>query len=78
MPKFEGPAFKYDNNFLKLLSKSSQIIRFFWSKTQSSFVLHETSHVDKFEGTDIKYENSFFKLQSKSSQRRIFWPQNKY
>ena len=44
--------------FFIVWSNSTQIM-YFWSKSQSVFVLHETLHFDKLEGADFKYGNSF-------------------
>lgn len=49
------------------------LIRRFWSKIWSFFVLRETLHFDKFEGADFEYDHRFFKLLLIIPKEGIFW-----
>ena len=72
--KFGSADFKYDNNFLKLQPKITQI-RNFSSQIWSFFCLNKCLHFDIFEGFDFKYDNKFSKLYPKNTHERYFWSQ---
>ena len=75
LDKLEGADFKYDNIFLKLQPKNTQI-RDFLYQTQAFLFFREILQIDKFEGVDFKYGNRFFlKFLPKNIQRRYIQSQ---
>ena len=80
LDKFEGTDYRYDNSFLKLQPKNSQIMRqkvkntqlkHFWSKIQK-FFFRDILELDKFQGADFKYDKIIFKFQHSWSQIQAF------